>query len=85
MLHSQGLPYIFYPEYSQSFPCIDAYFFRIYSNTYISLIMSNFLIRSATSPSISYPIVLTRLGGHRSRPNPHLKFVDVPGNEPANS
>ena len=35
--------------------------------------MSTFLIRSATSQSSSYPIVLTRLGGPRSRPNPHLK------------
>ena len=32
--------------------------------------MSTFLIRSATSQSSSYPIVLTRLGGPRSRPNP---------------
>ena len=47
--------------------------------------MSTFLIRSATSPSSSYPIVLTRLGGLRSRPNPHLKFVEVPGIEPATS
>ena len=44
--------------------------------------MSTFLIRSATSPSSSYPIVLTRLGGPRSRPNPQLKFVEVPGIEP---
>ena len=41
--------------------------------------MSTFLIRSATSQSSSYPTVLTRLGGPRSRPNPHLKFVEVPG------
>ena len=34
--------------------------------------MSTFLIRSVTSQSSSYPIVLTRLGGPRSRPNPHL-------------
>ena len=47
--------------------------------------MSTFLIRSATSQSRSYPIVLTRLGGPRSRPNPHLKFVEVPGIEPATS
>ena len=33
--------------------------------------MSTFLIRSATSQSSSYPIVLTRLGGPWSRPNPH--------------
>ena len=45
--------------------------------------MSTFLITSATSQSGSYPIVLTRLGGPRSRPNPHLKFVEVPGIEPA--
>ena len=47
-----------------------------------SLIMSTFLIRSATSPSSSYLIVLTRLGGPRSRPNPHLiktpKFITNP-------
>ena len=36
--------------------------------------MSTFLTRSATSHSSSYPIVLTRLGGPLSRPNPHLKF-----------
>ena len=41
--------------------------------------MSTFLIRSVTSQSSSYPIVLTRLGGPRSRPNTHLKFVEVPG------
>ena len=41
--------------------------------------MSTFLIRSATSQSSSYPIVLTRLGGPRSRSNPDLKFVEVPG------
>ena len=43
--------------------------------------MSTSLIRSATSQSGSYPIVLTRLGGPRSRSNPHLKFVEVPGIE----
>ena len=36
--------------------------------------MSTFLIRSVTSPSSSYPIVLARLGGPRSRSNPHLKL-----------
>ena len=45
--------------------------------------MSTF--RSGTSQSSSYPIVLTRLGGPRSRPNPHLKPVEVPGIEPATS
>ena len=40
--------------------------------------MSTLLIRSATSQSISYPIVFTRLGGLRFWPNPHLKFVKVP-------
>ena len=40
--------------------------------------MSTFLIRSTTSQASSYPIVLTRLSGPRSRPNPHLKFVEVP-------
>ena len=50
-----------------------------------SLIMSTFLIRSATSQSSSYPIVLTRLGGPRATPNPHLKFVEVPGIEAATS
>jgi hypothetical protein len=47
--------------------------------------MSTSLIRSATCQSSSHPIVLTRLGGPRSRPNPHLKFVEVPGIEPATS
>ena len=48
--------------------------------------MLTFLIRSATSQSSSYPIVLTRLGEPRFRPNnPHLKFVEVPGIEPATS
>ena len=32
------------------------------------------LIRAATSQSSSHKIVLTRLGGTRSRPNPHLKL-----------
>ena len=45
--------------------------------------MSTFLIGSATSQSNSYPIVLTRLGGSRFRPNPHLKFVEVPRIKPA--
>ena len=36
--------------------------------------MSIVLIRSATSQSSSYPIVLTRLGEPRSGPNPHLKL-----------
>ena len=40
--------------------------------------MLTFLIRSATSQSSSYPIVLTRLGGSRSRPTPYLKIVEVP-------
>ena len=47
--------------------------------------MPTFLIRSAASQSSNYPIVLTRLGGSRSKPNPHLKFVEVPGIEPATS
>ena len=42
-------------------------------------LISTFLIRSATSQSSSYPIVLTRLGRPRFRPNPHLKFVEVSG------
>ena len=46
-------------------------------NITFRLIMSNFLFRSATSPSSSYTIVLTRLGEPRSRPSPHLKFVEV--------
>ena len=37
--------------------------------------MSTFLIRSAISPSSSNPIVLTRLGGPRSRPNSHNIIV----------
>ena len=44
--------------------------------------MSAFLIRSTTSQSSSYQIVLMRLGGPRSRPNSHLKFVEVPGSNP---
>jgi len=47
--------------------------------------MSTFLIRSATSQSSSYPIVLTRLAEPLSRPNPHLKFVEVLGIESATS
>ena len=47
--------------------------------------MLTFLTRSATSQSSSYPIVLTRLGKLRPRPNPHLKCVEVPGIEPATS
>ena len=48
--------------------------------------MLTFLIRSANSQSSSYKIVLTRLGGPRSsRPNPYLKFVEVPGIKPATS
>ena len=48
----------------------------VISITLRRLIMSTFLIRSATSQSSSYPIVLMRLGGPRSRPNPHLEFVE---------
>ena len=40
----------------------------------LSLIMSTFLIRPATSQSSSYPVVLTRLGGPSSTSNPHLKM-----------
>ena len=36
--------------------------------------MLTFLIRSATSQSSGYPIVLKRLGGPHSRPNPHFKI-----------
>ena len=39
--------------------------------------MSTLLIRSATSQPSSYTIVLTRLGGPRSRPNPHLKYAGI--------
>ena len=39
--------------------------------------MLTFLIRSTTSQSSSYLIVLTRLGGPRSRPHPHLKLKNV--------
>ena len=55
----------------------------VISITLRRLIMSTFLIKSPTSQSSSYPIVLTRLGGSHSRPNPHLKFVKVLGIEPA--
>ena len=40
-----------------------------------SLFMSTFLIRSATSESSRYIIVLSRLGGPYSRPNEHLQFL----------
>ena len=36
-----------------------------------------YLIRSANSQSSSYPIVLTRLGGPRSRPNLRLELWEV--------
>ena len=39
-------------------------------------------VRSANSQSSTYSIALTRLSGLRSRPNPHLKFVEVTGIEP---
>ena len=39
-----------------------------------TLIISTFLIRSTTSQSSSYRVVLVRLGGPYSRPNPHLKL-----------
>ena len=45
-------------------------------------IQSTFLIRPANSQSSSYPVVLTRLGGPHSWPNPLLKSL-VPGIEPA--
>ena len=65
------------------------YVSRVHRDVYFyaqsSLIMSTFLIRSATFQSSSYPIFLTRLGGPRSRPNPHLRLVEVPGIEPASS
>ena len=43
----------------------------------LSLIISTFLTRSATSQSSSYPFVLTKLGGPRSRHNPQLKFIFI--------
>ena len=49
----------------------------------ISITHCQVLIISATSPSSSYPIFFTRLGGPRSRQ--HLKFVEVPGIEPTTS
>ena len=39
----------------------------------IKSINVDFLIRSATSQSSTYPDILTRLGRPRPRPNPHLK------------
>ena len=39
--------------------------------------MSTYLIRSATSPSSSYPIVLTRQGGPRSIPYPHILIIII--------
>ena len=44
--------------------------------------MSTFLNRSATSQSSSYPIVFTRLGGPRSRPNSQLKLQKCRGSNP---
>ena len=43
--------------------------------------MSTFLIRSAISQSSTYPIVLTRLGGPRSRPNPQFKICGSAGDQ----
>ena len=51
----------------------------------IKSIMSASLIRFATSQSCSHPIVLTRLGGPCSSPNPLFKIVEVLGMEPATS
>ena len=42
--------------------------------------MSIFLIRYATFQSSSYPIVLTSLGGSRSRPNSKFKICGSAGN-----
>ena len=47
--------------------------------------MLTFLITSVASQSSSYPIILTRPGGSCSRPNPHLKYVEVLGIEPVTS
>ena len=47
-----------------------------------SLLMSTFLITSATSQSSSFLIIIRRLGRHRSRPN---QFVEVTGIKLANS
>ena len=41
---------------------------------HVSISVSNFLIRSTISQSISYPIMLTRLGEPHSIPNPLLKL-----------
>ena len=49
----------------------------VISITLRSIIISTFLIRSATSQTSSYPIVLTRLGGPRSRPNPHIIIIII--------
>ena len=56
---------------------------NVISITLRRLIMSTFLIRSATSQSSSHPIVLMRLGGPRSRHNPKFKIVEVPEIKPA--
>ena len=44
--------------------------------------MSTVLITSATSQSIIYPTVLTKLGVPLCRTNPHLKFMEVRGSNP---
>ena len=46
-----------------------------------SLLMSTFLTWPIISQSGSYPIILTRLGGHRSRPN-LFKIVEMSGIKP---
>ena len=53
---------------------------KLVKNTQIKVILSQvylmaiFLMRSSTYQSSRYPIVLTRLGGPRSRPKPDLKL-----------
>ena len=50
----------------------------------LGLLMSTFLIRYTTSRSGSYLVVLTRLGGPRSRPNPFLKLWKYRESNPLN-
>jgi hypothetical protein len=47
---------------------------------WLALPSATFLMRSATSQSSSYPIVLTRLGGPHSRTNTHFYNSESVGN-----
>ena len=53
------------------------------NNTNYITKLKHFVLRSICQSISSYPIVLMRLGGLHSRPNPHIKIVEVQGIEPA--